>query len=207
MEDYKEKDFTKEPIENLGKFGIHPLNEEGKELYLSKDFYNYHFLTKKDPELLKQVQEKMKKDREEELRKLQEVYKREEKKRKEAMGIFEDDEEEKKEEPIIEETQIKTEVKKPKVKKAKKGYNGPWPYPTHYITKPTLHNRYLEKKNVKKNVTNGNEPITGVAAVKGSEKPLINKEKSITVKVPKITKVYSGHKTMKEYDASEVTTF
>ena len=207
MEDYKEKDFTKEPIENLGKFGIHPLNEEGKELYLSKDFYNYHFLTKKDPELLKQVQEKMKKDREEELRKLQEVYKREEKKRKEAMGIFEDDEEEKKEEPIIEEQPVQNEIKKPKVKKAKKGYNGPWPYPTHYITKSTLKNPYLEKKNIKKKTNVSNEPMTGVAAVKGSEKPLIMKEKGNIVKMPKITKVYSGHKTMKEYDSSEVTTF
>ena len=87
MEDYKEKDFTKEPIENLGKFGIHPLNEDGKELYVSKDFYNYHFLRKKDPELLKEVEEKMKKDREEELRKLQEVYKREEKKRNKIRTI------------------------------------------------------------------------------------------------------------------------
>ncbi len=68
----------------------------------------------------------MKKDREEELRKLQEVYKREENKRKEVMGIFEDDEEEKKEEPIIEENQIQNEVKKPKVKKVNKGYNGHW---------------------------------------------------------------------------------
>ena len=123
------------------------------------------------------------------------------------MGIFEDDEEEKKEEPIIEETQIKTEVKKPKVKKAKKGYNGPWPYPTHYITKSTLKNPYLEKKNVKKKINETNQPITGVAAVKGSEKPLIMKEKSENVKMPKITKVYSGHNTMKEYDSSEVTTF
>ena len=206
MEDYKEKDFTKEPIENLGKFGIHPLNEDGKELYVSKDFYNYHFLRKKDPELLREVEEKMKKDREEELRKLQEVYKREEKKRKEAMGIFEDDEEEKKEEPIIEETQIKTEVKKPKVKKAKKGYNGPWPYPINYTNKKTLHNHYLDKKSVKKNISK-KEPIKGVAAVKGSEKNLIMKEKNNNVIIPKVSEIYSGHNIIKEYDSSEVTTF
>ena len=35
----------------------------------------------------------------------------------------------------------------------------------------------------------------------------IIKEKGNIVKMPKITKVYSGHKTMKEYDSSEVTTF
>ena len=206
MEDYKDKDFTKNPVENLGKFGIHPLNEEGKELYISKDFYNHHFLKKKDPELLKEVEEKMKKDREEEFRKLQEVYKREEKKRKEAMGIFEDDEEDI-DEPMVGGGEIQNEVKKPKVKKVKKGYNGPWPYPTHYITKSTLKNRYLEKKNIKKKVNVTNQPITGVAAVKGSEKPLIMKEKGNNVKMPKITHVYSGHKTMKEYDSSEVTTF
>ena len=206
MEDYKDKDFTKNPVENLGKFGIHPLNEEGKELYISKDFYNHHFLKKKDPELLKEVEEKMKKDREEELRKLQEVYKREEKKRKEAMGIFEDDEEDL-DEPMVGGGEIQYEEKKPKVKKVKKGYNGPWPYPTHYITKSTLKNPYLEKKNIKKKVNVTNQPITGVAAVKGSEKPLIMKEKGNNVKMPKITHVYSGHKTMKEYDSSEVTTF
>jgi hypothetical protein len=80
-------------------------------------------------------------------------------------------------------------------------------YPTHYITKSTLKNPYLEKKNIKKKVNVTNQPITGVAAVKGSEKPLIMKEKGNNVKMPKITHVYSGHKTMKEYDSSEVTTF
>ena len=206
MEDYKEKDFTKEPIENLGKFGVHPLNEDGKELYVSKDFYNYHFLRKKDPELLKEVEEKMKKDREEELRKLQEVYKREEKKRKQAMGIFDDDEEEvKEEEKVIEETPIIKEEKK-KIKTEKKGYNGPWPYPINYTNKKTLHNHYLDKKSVKKNISK-KEPIKGVAAIKGSEKNLIMKEKNNNVIIPKVSEIYSGHNIIKEYDSSEVNTF
>ena len=53
--------FTKEPYEDNGRCKIHPLSEEGKEAYLSKDSYNYNFIrTKKNPELLKQIQEEMK---------------------------------------------------------------------------------------------------------------------------------------------------
>ena len=53
--------FTKEPYEDNGRCKIHPLNEEGKEAYLSKDSYNYNFIrTKKNPELLKEIQEEMK---------------------------------------------------------------------------------------------------------------------------------------------------
>ena len=74
-------------------------------------------------------------------------------KRKQAMGIFDDDEEEvKEEEKVIEEKPIIKEVKK-KVIKEKKGYNGPWPYPINYTNKKTLHNHYLDKKSVKKNIS------------------------------------------------------
>ncbi len=53
--------FTKEPYEDNGRCKIHPLSEEGKEAYLSKDSYNYNFIrTKKNPELLKEIQEEMK---------------------------------------------------------------------------------------------------------------------------------------------------
>ena len=53
--------FTKEPYEDNGRCKIHPLSEEGKEAYLSKDSYNYNFIrTKKNPELLKEIQEEIK---------------------------------------------------------------------------------------------------------------------------------------------------
>mgnify|MGYP006873172563 CR=1 FL=1 len=53
--------FTKEPYEDNGRCKIHPLSEEGKEAYLSKDSYNYNFIrTKKNPDLLKEIQEEMK---------------------------------------------------------------------------------------------------------------------------------------------------
>ena len=58
------------------------------------------------------------------------------------------------------------------------------------------------KKNISKK-----EPIKGVAAVKGSEKNLIMKEKNNNVIIPKVSEIYSGHNIIKEYDSSEVNTF
>ena len=56
-----EKHFTKEPFEDNGRCKIHPLSEEGLEHYLSKESYNYNFIrTKKNPELLKQIEEEIK---------------------------------------------------------------------------------------------------------------------------------------------------
>ena len=56
-----DNNFTKEPFEDNGRCKIHPLSPEGVEAYLSKDSYNYNFIkTKKNPELLKQIQEEIK---------------------------------------------------------------------------------------------------------------------------------------------------
>ena len=56
-----ENHFRKEPFEDNGRCKIHPLSEEGIEHYLSKDSYNYNFIrTKKNPELLKQIEEEIK---------------------------------------------------------------------------------------------------------------------------------------------------
>ena len=56
--------FTKEPYEDNGRCKIHPLSSEGMEAYLSKDSYNYNFIkTKKNPELLKDIEEEIKKEK------------------------------------------------------------------------------------------------------------------------------------------------
>ena len=56
-----EKNFTEEPFEDNGRYKIHPLSSEGIENYLSKDSYNYNYIkTKKNPELLKQIEEEIK---------------------------------------------------------------------------------------------------------------------------------------------------
>ena len=66
MKDYKDTDFTEKPIDNLGKFGIHPLNEQGFDLYISPEFYNYHYLrnSENDPIVRKQMKEKAQKEME-----------------------------------------------------------------------------------------------------------------------------------------------
>ena len=62
---YNENHFTKNPYEDNGRFQIHPLSSEGLEAYLSKDSYNYHYLKSRyDPELLKQIHEEMKQEKE-----------------------------------------------------------------------------------------------------------------------------------------------
>ena len=62
---YNDNHFTKNPYEDNGRFQIHPLSSEGLEAYLSKDSYNYHYLKSKyDPELLKQIQEEVKAEKE-----------------------------------------------------------------------------------------------------------------------------------------------
>ena len=56
-----ENNFTKDPFEDNGRFKIHPLSSEGMEAYLSKDSYNYNYIkTKKNPELLKEIEDEIK---------------------------------------------------------------------------------------------------------------------------------------------------
>ena len=62
---YNDNHFTKDAYEDNGRFQIHPLSSEGLEAYLSKDSYNYHYLKSKyDPEILKQIEEELKQEKE-----------------------------------------------------------------------------------------------------------------------------------------------
>jgi len=59
-----DNNFTKDPFENNGRYKIHPLSPEGMEAYLSKNSYNYNYIkTKKNPELLKEIEEEIKKEK------------------------------------------------------------------------------------------------------------------------------------------------
>lgn len=63
-----DNNYTKEAYESNGRYQIHPLSAEGYEAYLSKDSYNYHYLKNKwDPEILRQVQEDMEKEKKQKL--------------------------------------------------------------------------------------------------------------------------------------------
>ena len=60
--------FTKDAYEDNGRFQIHPLSPEGLEAYLSKDSYNYHYLSSKyDPALIKEIQEEIRLEKEKKL--------------------------------------------------------------------------------------------------------------------------------------------
>ena len=62
---YKDSAFTEKPIENNGRFGIYGMSAQGLEEYLSPDSYNYHYLSKfRDPKLMKEIEEEMRKERE-----------------------------------------------------------------------------------------------------------------------------------------------
>ena len=62
---YNDNAFTEKPIENNGRFGIYGMSAQGLEEYLSPDSYNYHYLSKfRDPKLMKEIEEEMRKERE-----------------------------------------------------------------------------------------------------------------------------------------------
>ena len=61
---FNDNHYTKNAYEDNGRFQIHPLSTEGLEAYLSKDSYNYHYLKSKyDPYLLRQIQEEINAER------------------------------------------------------------------------------------------------------------------------------------------------
>ena len=69
-----ENHFTKEAYEDNGRFQIHPLSSEGLEAYLSKDSYNYHYLKSKyDPLMLKQIEEELTAQKEQKIKKNQNI--------------------------------------------------------------------------------------------------------------------------------------
>ena len=72
--------FTKDAYEDNGRFQIHPLSPEGLEAYLSKDSYNYHYLSSKyDPALIKEIQEEIRLEKEKKLNENENNIKNEEK--------------------------------------------------------------------------------------------------------------------------------
>ena len=50
----EDKNFTIQPKYQSGKYGICPLNETGFENYLNYNSYNYHYLNKFDPSIIKE---------------------------------------------------------------------------------------------------------------------------------------------------------
>ena len=50
----EDKNFTNQPKYQSGKYGICPLNEAGFENYLNYNSYNYHYLNKFDPSIIKE---------------------------------------------------------------------------------------------------------------------------------------------------------
>ena len=50
----EDKNFTNQPKYQSGKYGICPLNETGFENYLNYNSYNYHYLNKFDPSIIKE---------------------------------------------------------------------------------------------------------------------------------------------------------
>lgn len=55
-----DENFTKQPMYSSGKYGIRPLNDTGIENYLAFDSYNYRFLNKIDPAIIKEYMEEVK---------------------------------------------------------------------------------------------------------------------------------------------------
>lgn len=52
--------FSDHPMYTTGKYGICPLNDSGIEHYLGYNSYNYHFLKKIDPDIIKEYMEEVK---------------------------------------------------------------------------------------------------------------------------------------------------
>lgn len=55
-----DENFTKQPMYSSGKYGIRPLNDTGIENYLAFGSYNYRFLNKIDPSIIKEYMEEVK---------------------------------------------------------------------------------------------------------------------------------------------------
>lgn len=94
--------FSDHPMYTTGKYGICPLNDSGIEHYLGYNSYNYHFLKKIDPDIIKEYMEEVK-----EGKKIAE-----QEKNKQAKGDNKEVQEEKK--VTINETEQKKELVQPK---------------------------------------------------------------------------------------------
>lgn len=129
MQKYQDHLFTKEPIERVRNFGIHPLNRDGFRSYIGN---NYHFLHEEgnDPNIASKLMEEVRREMDAE---------RNQKFLMEGGGIN-----------YAESTSDANLNNNEKNKKRKKGENfiGDY-YQVTYISKRTLKNPYLEKKKKK----------------------------------------------------------
>ena len=189
MKDYQDTDFTKKPIDNLGKFGIHPLNEKGFDLYISPDFYNYHYLrnSENDPVVRKQMKEKAKKEIEEKnLINNQNMNQNNINQEKNDNEILNYENE-----------------KNQHLKKKGKNFIGDY-YQVTYTNKKTSFNPYLVKKK-KKNLKNTlNKESVGLTIGKKSGSKLVSLENNIHGNMPTISNVGDGHGNLRTYPAPHI---
>ena len=191
MKDYKDTDFTEKPIDNLGKFGIHPLNEQGFDLYISPDFYNYHYLrnSENDPVVRKQMKEKAQKEMEDIQNNI--INNQNMNQNNLTQGNN------------YNETLNYRNEKNQHLKKKGKNFIGDY-YQVTYTSKKTSKNPYLEKKkNVKGNFYKKNVN-KGLTVGKKSGNKLVQCENGIKGKMPSITNVNPGRGILKDYPAPHI---
>ncbi len=70
MQKIRDFHFEKEPIENNGKYSIHPLTKDGFRVYISPKSYNYHFLHENgdDPNIANKLMQEVRREVDEERR-------------------------------------------------------------------------------------------------------------------------------------------
>ena len=189
MQKIRDFHFEKEPIENNGKYSIHPLTKDGFRVYISPKSYNYHFLHENgdDPNIANKL--------------MQEVRREVDEERRQALlmegGGINYNVSESSENDIINNNNTFN-------KKKKKGENfiGDY-YQVTYTSKKTSKNPYLEKKNVKTNLNKKNVN-KGLTVGKKSGNKLVQCENGIKSSMPSITHVNAGRGILKEYPAPHI---
>ena len=185
MQKYQDHLFTKEPIERVRNFGIHPLNRDGFRSYIGN---NYHFLHEEgnDPNIASKLMQEVRREMDEERRQATLM---------EGGGIN-----------YVESlNDSKNNVNNnEKNKKRKKGENfiGDY-YQVTYISKRTLKNPYLEKKQKKK--IKGKSPQNiGLTVGKKSGNKLAQNQNKIHSEMPNISNVNAGRGDLKTYPAPHI---
>ncbi len=189
MQKIRDFHFEKEPIENNGKYSIHPLTKEGFRVYISPKSYNYHFLHENgdDPNIANKL--------------MQEVRREVDEERRQALlmegGGVNYNVSESGDNEIVNNSNCN--------KKKKKGENfiGDY-YQVTYTSKKTSKNPYLEKKkNVKGNFYKKNVN-KGLTVGKKSGNKLVQCENGIKSNMPSITNVNAGRGILKDYPAPHI---
>ena len=180
MQKYQDYCFTKEPIERVRNYGIHPLNKDGLQKYIGN---NYHFLHEEgnDPNIASKLMEEVRREMDAE---------RNEKPLMEGGGINYAE--------SISDVNVNNNEKN---KKKKKGENFISDYyQVTYISKRTLKNPYLEKKK-KKNVKEKSPKNVGLTVGKKSGNKLAQNQNKIHSEMPNISNVSAGRGDLKSYPA------